>query len=698
MSPQTRPFILDPLFTGIQRIPGVGPRIGKALERLTGPKVFDVLSHLPVGLIDRREIKAIGQTHPGETATLIVTVQSHQKPRGKGKPYRVIVTDKAGDTMPLIFFRAWDSTIQKNYPLDQEIIISGKIEFYQTLPQMPHPDKVAPLTKKDQVTIVEPIYPLTQGVSNTLINKCVAYGLERLPNLSEWLNETFKTQEQWPDWKAALLRVHHPQSEQDLLTNDKARQRLAYDELLASQLTLSLLRHRERNQAGQSLRDKKGLKEKARAALPFSLTAGQEEAIQDISKDMEGSQRMLRLLQGDVGSGKTAVAYIAMAHAVGAGKQAALMAPTEVLARQHGNTLIPLCKKDGLTCAVLTGRDKGTKREAILNDLANGTIDILIGTHALFQKDVDFKDLGLAIIDEQHRFGVYQRLMLTDKGQHVDVLVMTATPIPRTLTLTVYGDMDVSRLTEKPAGRQPIDTRAMSIEKIPDLAAGLKRKIADGERIFWVCPLVEESGKIDLAAAIDRHKVLSKHFQDRVGLVHGKMKGDEKDAQMLAFKEGEVDILVATTVIEVGVDVPEATVMVIEHAERFGLSQLHQLRGRVGRGDKPASCLLLYGSPLSDTAKKRIQTLRETEDGFKIAEIDLELRGAGELLGTRQSGLPNFKFADLSAHQHLIRAAHDDARLIINKDPLLKSERGQALKTLLYLYEMDEGVRLLSSG
>lgn len=698
MSSPTRPFILDPLFLGVQRIDGVGPKIGKAIEKIMGPKVFDILAHLPVGLVDRRDVKAIDDTHAGDIATLIVTVKNHQKPRGRGKPYRVIVEDKYGTTMPLVFFRAYDSTIQKHYPLGAEIIISGKIEFYQGLPQMTHPDKVAPVAKKDTVTIIEPIYPLTQGVSNAMVNKCVSYGLDRLPNLPEWLDPAFKEKQQFPDWKMAITQAHHPQSEADLLPNAKTRQRLAYDELLASQLTLSLLRHRERNQAGISLIDKENIKEKALNALPFTLTKGQGDAVKDITTDMAGEHRMLRLLQGDVGSGKTAVAFLAMAHAVGAGKQAALMAPTEVLARQHGNTLLPLCEKAGLKAAVLTGRDKGKKREKILDDLANGEIDILIGTHALFQKDVHFKDLGLAIIDEQHRFGVYQRLMLTDKGNHVDVLVMTATPIPRTLTLTVYGDMDVSRLTEKPAGRKPIDTRAMSVSKIPDLARGLKRKIAEGERIFWVCPLVEESEKVDLAAAIDRHKILNKHFKTRVGLVHGKMKGDEKDAQMLAFKNGEVDILVATTVIEVGVDVPEATVMVIEHAERFGLSQLHQLRGRVGRGDKQASCLLLYGSLLSETAKKRIQTMRDTEDGFKIAEIDLDLRGAGELLGTRQSGLPNFKFADLSAHQSLIRAAHDDARLIINKDPQLKSERGQALKTLLYLYEMDEGVRLLTSG
>jgi ATP-dependent DNA helicase RecG len=476
------------------------------------------------------------------------------------------------------------------------------------------------------------------------------------------------------------------------------RQRLAYDELLSNQLALAIMRARNKRKAGRSNKGNGALRKMIAAALPYQLTNSQKQAAEEILADMAAPTRMLRLLQGDVGSGKTVVALLAMASAIEAGGQAALLAPTDILARQHFATLEPLCAKAGIELALLTGRDKGKARDALLGRLGNGELKLIIGTHALVQEDVDFADLRLAVIDEQHRFGVRQRQALADKGAGIDLLVMTATPIPRTLMLTAYGDIDVSKLTEKPAGRQPIDTRTLPLERLHEVADGLRRAIAGGARIYWICPLVEESDQVDLAAATERHRMLVQMFGDRVRLVHGKQKAAERDAAMAAFAGGDADILVATTVIEVGVNVPEATIMVIEHAERFGLAQLHQLRGRVGRGSVKSSCLLLYQAPLGETAKARLQILRETEDGFRIAEEDLRLRGGGEVLGTQQSGLPEFRLADLAVHGDLLAMARDDAQLMVDRDLPLKTERGEALRLLLYLFHQDEAIKHLASG
>ncbi|MGB4058529.1 MAG: ATP-dependent DNA helicase RecG, partial [Alphaproteobacteria bacterium] len=478
----------------------------------------------------------------------------------------------------------------------------------------------------------------------------------------------------------------------------KALERLAYDELLANQLTMALVRHRQKKLGGRALKGTGTLRRKILPALPFQLTGAQERSLKEIDDDMAGNTRMLRLLQGDVGSGKTIVACLAMMNAVENGMQAALLAPTEILARQHGESFRPWLDAAGIDYIIYTGRDKGKTRDALLEKIASGDAKIIIGTHAIFQDGVAFKDLGLAVVDEQHRFGVHQRLMLSAKGKGTDVLVMTATPIPRTLTLTAYGDMEVSRLDEKPPGRKPVETLLIPAEKMEGMIDGIARQIKTGARVYWVCPLVEESELIDLAAAEEQYDVLKARFGDRVGLVHGRLKPLEKDAVMQKFANGDLDILVATTVIEVGVNVPEATIMVIEHAERFGLSQLHQLRGRVGRGGDKSYCFLLYHNPLGETAKERLSIMRQTEDGFLISEKDLELRGAGDVLGVRQSGMPVFRLADLAVHGDLLAAARDDVKLILSKDPELQSPRGEALRVLLYLFERDQAIQYLRSG
>ena len=693
-----RPFELDNLFRPLTSLAGVGPRNGKYLERLVGgPKILDLLFHKPVDFIDRSFAPKISEAPHGKIATLTVTIDKHIPSARRHLPYRVQCSDDTG-TITLIFFHARKDWLEKQLPVGQKRIISGKIEHYQGAPQMPHPDAMVTEANKDDIPSMEPIYPLTQGITNNTLRKSIKSALKDIPSLPEWQNKDYLKQQKWRSWKDSLLAVHKPADESALMPEHLSRERLAYDEFLANQLTLALVRHRQQRIQGRSFAGDQSLRKKLLDALPFDLTRAQEKALGEIYKDMGEPLRMLRLLQGDVGSGKTVVAALAMLASVETGAQAALMAPTEILARQHAESLAPWLEAAGVKIAILTGRDKGKNREAILKKIANGEAQIVIGTHALFQDSVEFKDLGLAVVDEQHRFGVHQRLQLSSKGSGVDILVMTATPIPRTLTLTAYGDMDVSRLDEKPPGRKPIDTLLISQDKTENMIEGLQRQIKDGARIYWVCPLVEESEFMDAAAAQERYEILEAKFGSRVGLVHGRMKPEEKDEVMKRFVCGEIDILVATTVIEVGVNVPEATIMVIEHAERFGLSQLHQLRGRVGRGSDKSYCFLIYKGPLGETAKERLSIMRATEDGFVIAEKDLELRGSGEILGTKQSGLPAFKLASLPAHTELLQAARDDARLIIQKDPDLETERGKALRTLLYLFERDQAIQYFRSG
>ena len=703
-----RPSLLTSLFASVTSLDGIGPRLQSLLKRLfppidgTGePKVADLLFHFPVALVDRRARPKIVEARAGDLATIAVTVVSHSPPPpGKRRiPYRVRCEDETG-TLDLIFFHGDKKYLANQLPVGQRRIVSGKLDLYDGFLQMPHPDHIVAEDALDELPLLEPVYPLTAGLSGKVLRRAIAQCLARLPAFPEWQDAAWITKQAWPDADAALARIHAPESEADLLHSAAPRQRVAYDELLANQLALALVRDRLRVSGGRAIKGTGTLKSAIIKTFPYDLTGAQRGALAEIEADMASPNRMLRLLQGDVGSGKTVVALLAMAGAVEAGAQAALMAPTEVLARQHLNTITPIASACGFSVALLTGREKGKERATLLERLAGGEIDILIGTHAIFQEGVTFANLALAVIDEQHRFGVHQRLALQAKGGTggTDVLVMTATPIPRTLLLTHYGDMEVSRILEKPPGRKPVKTVAMADGKIGEVVARLKEAIDGGAQAYWVCPLVEESDVLDVAAAEERHAALAQVFGERCALVHGRMKGAEKDKVMSAFGQGDVSLLVATTVIEVGVDVPNATIMVIEHSERFGLSQLHQLRGRVGRGDGPSACILLYRPPLGETARKRLSVMRETEDGFVIAEEDLRLRGGGEVLGTRQSGLPEFKAAQLPQDEALLAAARDDAKLVLAQDPELRSQRGEALRVLLYLFERDEAVRLIKAG
>ena len=697
-----RPEILFPLFAPVTSLKGVGPRISRMIEGLAGSQVVDLLWHLPSGIIDRSFAPQLSEVPDGALVTVTVVIGEHLKPRNRRQPYKVRCFDDTG-VISLVFFRAHEDYLTKTLPKGETRVVSGRAQVFGKELQITHPDHIGTLDELDRLQTVEPIYPLTAGLTQKPLAKAVRQALEHAPTaaqMPEWHDPALMDREGWPLWREALSQVHAPQSEVELSPTTSGRRRLGYDELLANQLALLLVREKMRRKPGRALLGNGALLGTVEAALPYTLTGTQNQALAEILGDIKSPNRMLRLLQGDVGSGKTVVALMAMLQAVEAGAQAALMAPTELLSRQHFAVLQDLCASvPGVRIAALTGRDKGKARAEILAHLEAGDIDILVGTHALFQESVEFHDLALVVVDEQHRFGVYQRLALTDRqGQATDVLVMSATPIPRTLTLTVYGDMDVSRLEEKPPGRSPVTTRAMPLDRLGEVVAGIQRSLDNGARVYWVCPLVSESDVLDVSAAEDRFKALAKIFGDTVGLAHGQMKPAERDKIMADFAAGAITVLVATTVIEVGVDIPEASVMVIEHAERFGLAQLHQLRGRVGRGAAQSSCLLMYAPPLGKAAKARLNILRESDDGFRIAEEDLRLRGAGEILGVRQSGLPQFRLASLSDHEDLLPIARDDAKLILQNDPGLKSDRGQALRTLLFLFERDAAVGLIRSG
>lgn len=693
-----RPESLFPLFVPVTALPGVGPRLAPLYQRLAGDKVVDLLWHRPSGLVDRRYCPTLAEAIPGRVATLTVRVEAHLPGDGGRRPYKVRVADDTGFAH-LVYFHPREGWLRELLPEGAIRVVSGMVEGFYGEITLPHPDHVVPPERRAEVMTVEATYPLTAGLTLRPLTRAIRAALDRAPDLPEWLDPSWRDAQGWPGWRAALRRLHAPTGPEELGPDNPALRRLAYDELLSGQLALALVRAHLRRRKGRALAaPAQALRAKVLAALPFSPTGAQTRALAEIDADLARPAPMLRLLQGDVGSGKTLVAFLALLTAIEAGSQGALMAPTEILARQHFASLEPLAAAAGIRLGLLTGRDKGKVRAARLADLAEGAIDLLIGTHALFQEDVVFRDLGLAVIDEQHRFGVHQRLDLAAKGHAVDMLVMTATPIPRTLLLSAYGDMDYSRLDEKPPGRTPIDTRVVPLARLDEMVAAVGRALEAGARVYWVCPLVEESEQSDLAAAERRFADLAEVFGTRVGLVHGKMRPTARDAVMGRFASGEITLLVATTVIEVGVDVPEATVMVVEHAERFGLAQLHQLRGRVGRGSGRSRCLLLYATPLGEIAKARLEILRASDDGFVIAEEDLRLRGGGEILGTRQSGLPEYRLADLASHGSLLEHARGEAEAVLDQDPDLATPRGAALRVLLYLFERDAAIHTLKSG
>jgi ATP-dependent DNA helicase RecG len=701
---------LDGLLAPVQSLRGIGPSLGALLDRLLGApngapaRCLDLLWHLPHAVVERRLQTDPAALVEGERVTLLVEVHRHRagprahrsRPGGSPLPYKVRCRS-CGVRLDLVFFHAREVHLRSVLPEGEQRVVSGTLGRFRQEWQIVHPELIAPPGEFARAGPLQPLYPLTAGLSQRALGRCIAEAVQRLPELPEWQDPGWIAAREWPPFPDALRDLHQPRSDSDLRPESPARRRLAYDELLASQVALGLLRRGARRGDGRRIVGDGRLRRAVIDALPFRLTGAQGAALAEITADLARPERMLRLLQGDVGSGKTVVALLAMLAAVESGGQAALMAPTEVLARQHHQTLTRLLAPVNLAPALLTGRERGTARARILADLAQGGSALAVGTHALFQDDVGFADLALAVVDEQHRFGVQQRIELTAKGRSTDLLLMTATPIPRTLVLALYGDMSVSELREKPPGRTPIRTRALPLARLDEIVAAVRRALDGGEQLYWVCPSIDAEHDEE-AAAEQRHASMRAHFGDAVGLVHGRMAPADKERAMRRFATGKIRLLVATTVIEVGVDVSAAGVMVIEHAERFGLAQLHQLRGRVGRGARPSSCLLLYDEPLTAAARARLEILRATDDGFRIAEEDLRLRGPGEVLGTRQSGLPTLRLADLAGHGDLLGPARDDARRILRVDPGLHSARGRALRVLLRLFERDDAIIWFGSG
>ena len=703
--PVSRPETLSPLFRSLHSIKGVGDKLAALLTRYLGAPegqeaiALDILMHMPSGVVDRRRQVGIAEAYLNQIVTLKLHIDRHQlPPRGRPQvPHRVFAHDETGD-VSLVYFGSQGGWVEKLLPVGEERFVSGKIDFFNGEKQITHPDYVVEADKFATLPLVEPVYPLTQGLSSKALAKLVRQVLDGLPALPEWIAADTMAQRKWPSFGEAMRAVHLPDNPEEAQLWAPARMRLAYDEYLAGQITLQLIRSTMVAARGIARSFTGEITGRVTHALPFALTEGQQRAVDEIRADLASPDRMSRLLQGDVGAGKTVVALMAMAAMAESGAQSAMMAPTELLAAQHFKTLKPLCDQAGLGCELLTGKMPAAERRTKLAGIASGETTVVVGTHALFQSGVEFRNLGLTVVDEQHRFGVHQRLALSEKGKHTDLLVMTATPIPRTLVLTHFGDMAVSVLREKPRGRQPIDTAVLSIGDYDRVISRLRTRLDEGAQAFWVCPLVEESEHLEVVAAEDRFAELQKVFGDQVALVHGRMSAAAKQEVMQRFAANELKLLVATTVIEVGVDVPNASIMIIEHAERFGLAQLHQLRGRVGRGSQRSACLLLYKDPLSETAKARLETIKSTEDGFEIAEKDLELRGQGDVLGTRQSGMPGYRLAVPDVHRHLLDYAHDEAKDLLRRNPGLSGPDGEAARTLLYLFRKDLAIPLIRAG
>ena len=693
-----RPTALNPLFAAVTGLPGVGPAVAAATARLlrfAEPRCIDLLAHLPCDAIDPSPRLSLAGAAQGEMVTLLAQIERHRAaPGGARAPHRVLAT-AAGEPLELAFFGAHTEHLAARFAPGTAVLVYGRLGRYGDRWQMMHPQL---LDQRRPEAGWLPVYSLGKGLGQHRFRSILRAALELLPELPEWLPEDLRREHGWPAWGDAIRALHHPATAATLEPESPPRRRLAFDELLASQLALMLVRRMRSGLPGRALVGDGRLRDGLLASLPFPLTDCQRRAIDEIGGEMASPTAMLRLLQGDVGSGKTLVALAAILQAVEAGAQAALMVPTEVLARQHAATFRRLLEPLGLAVELLVGKDPPAQRRAALERLASGTSPLAVGTHALFQAGVAFQDLGLAVIDEQHRFGVGQRLDLVVKGHAVDVLLMTATPIPRSLVLAAYGDIACTNLTEKPPGRAPIVTRAVPVERINEVLEATARALARGELIYWICPVVEPGENDPAMAAVERHRQLAERFGPLVGLAHGRLAGRDKEAALAAFAAGRTPLLVATTVVEVGVDVPEASIIVIEHAERFGLAQLHQLRGRVGRGARPSACLLLYEPPLGRTARARLEILRGTEDGFVVAEEDLRLRGPGEILGLRQSGLPDFRFVDLGRHQELLPAARALAERLVAGDPGLGGEVGTPLRVLLHLFERQDAVRLLAAG
>lgn len=695
-----RPEILFPCFAQLMSLQGIGPRTADIMAKRIGSFAIDLAFYFPVSLIDRSASPDINAITDGQIVTVSITIRSLDIPMGRqSRPARIVGENDTG-RIELIYFRAKADYLKSLYAVGKTVIISGRVDFFNQKKQITHPDYVVAPEQRSSIPAIEPIYPLSAGLRQSLLRKTSQTIIQKMPELPEWIDKHLKQHQNWPDFKSALIQSHSPNTQADLELDTPHRRRLAFDELLANQLALCLIRSRQSNaDVSEPVTGDEHFIEKFVASLPYSMTSAQMRVLNEITNDQSAPVRMLRLLQGDVGSGKTLVALIALLRAITSGKQAALLAPTEILSKQHFKNITELLKDFDIEPVLLIGSMTQKQKQVVHEGLKSGTISFVIGTHALLTENAEFADLGLAVVDEQHRFGVKQRLILGQKGGGCDILIMTATPIPRTLAMTAYGDLKISQLDEKPAGRRDIKTASLHMEKMDDVIERLSKAIANGSRAYWICPLVEESDKLDAEAAEDRHRMLAQLLPEaNPVLAHGKMKSTERIIAMQAFQSGESQLLVATTVVEVGVDIPEAGIIIIENAERFGLAQLHQLRGRVGRSDIQSSCLLLYQTPLSYTAKSRLDIMRQTNDGFLIAEEDLRLRGPGEVLGQRQSGVPEFKLANLSAHADLLEIARKQSLMLVHEDPLLTSEKGKACRILIGLFEQDTAIRYLYSG